>query len=85
MVTLLREEGYRVFIYSHDHPHPPHVHIEKAESVSVWNIETLECMGNIGCSSGELRKMRRFLLKYEQTILEHWHAEWQRRQQGESG
>ena len=42
MPTVLREEGYRFYFYSHEPNEPPHVHVDKGGSTAKFWLEPRE-------------------------------------------
>ncbi|MCP4358430.1 MAG: DUF4160 domain-containing protein [Chloroflexi bacterium] len=73
MPTVLREDPYRIYFYSHEPNEPPHVHIDRDNlSVKFW-ISPVALARNLGFSPKEMQKIARVLTKNEDELLEAWH------------
>ena len=80
MATLAIIDGRRFFVPSNDHRFPAHLHVEQGDCQSKWNLNPVELVESSACKAGDLRKIKRMIIKEVDRIWELWNAEWNRRQ-----
>jgi len=74
MPTVLREEGYRYYFYSHEPNEPPHVHIDKADaSAKIW-LRPVSVARNLGFGAKELRFLVGRVKHHDAALLEAWYG-----------
>ena len=76
MVTVLRDSGFRIVIYSNDHD-PAHVHVVKGKSKgsghAKFNIASgVELVEAVNLNASEIRKAGRIVRDNQQLLLEKW-------------
>ena len=72
MPTIVREDGYKIRIYTLDHP-PPHVHIAKPGAVLKVDLATcrvIEIVGRI--SDREAKRAEGLVAKHAQLLKKEW-------------
>ena len=72
MPTIIRQDGFRIVIYTNDHL-PPHVHIFKNDAeVKIELVEprVFSVEGKIG--NKELAKAFNLVIKHQVELLEKW-------------
>ena len=74
MPTVLREQGYRFYFYSHEPNEPPHVHIDKGgASLKAW-LEPAELAHNAGFRPREISAILELVRQNRSNLLEAWHG-----------
>jgi len=74
MPTVLREDGFRLYFYSHEPNEPPHVHVDKGgASAKVW-VESVHLASNAGFSAGQLGDVLKLVRRHRVALLEAWHG-----------
>jgi hypothetical protein len=74
MPTVLREDGFRLYFYSHEPNEPPHVHIDKGgASAKVW-LQSGHLADNAGFSAAQLGDVLRLVRRHQALLLESWHG-----------
>lgn len=71
MPTVLLIDGFRFFFYSNEHL-PRHVQVEFAEGVVKFSLEPVALIKSKRLSSKEIRKMRTFIVQYQEILIEKW-------------
>ena len=74
MPTVLRSGPYRFFFYSLENHEPPHIHVENAEKVAKYWLESVELASSYGFRSHELTRVRALVIEYREMFLEGWHG-----------
>lgn len=74
MPTVLREDGFRFYFYSHETTEPPHIHIDKDGSSAKFWLEDISLARNIGFCAKELSKIRYIILENQKMFLEKWNG-----------
>lgn len=74
MPTVLREEGFRFYFYSHEPNEPPHVHVDKGgASAKIW-LETVTLASSMGYPAPEIGRILRIVRLKRVDLLEAWHG-----------
>jgi len=74
MPTVLREDGFRLYFYSHEPNEPPHVHVDRAgASAKLW-LAPVVLASNTGFSARELNDVIRLVRRHQTTLMERWHG-----------
>lgn len=74
MPTVLRQDGFRFYFYSHEPNEPPHVHIDKSGSTTkVW-LEPVGLARSVGFRAGEINAILKFVRDDRDQLLEAWHG-----------
>lgn len=71
MPTVLRQNGFRVMINTHDHE-PPHVHCVKAGAEVLINIETSSVRRSKGMATHEIRKAVQLVEDNADRLMAEW-------------
>jgi hypothetical protein len=72
MPTVLREKGYKVYIYSHDHP-PPHCHFVKSGEVAVVELSPVVRITHYSKGlKSELKTIQEIAEENQAMLLEAW-------------
>lgn len=71
MPTVFYIDGFRFFFYSNEHL-PKHIHIEKAEKIAKFNIETIEIIKSSGFNASELKQIRNLVEENQETLKQKW-------------
>ena len=71
MPTILKSNGYRFFFYSNDHL-PKHVHVEKAQKTSKFDLDPVELVSNKGFKASELREIRILIQQNIDLLKNRW-------------
>lgn len=73
MPTVLRQDGFRLYFYSHEPNEPPHVHVDKAGATAkVW-LETTSLALTRGFDAREIGTILRLVRENRIRLLEAWH------------
>lgn len=73
MPTLLRAEGFRVYVTSHDAEEPAHVHVDRQEATAKFWLNPVRLATSIGYAARELRTVERLVSQNETMLLKGWH------------
>ncbi|MCE0499415.1 MAG: DUF4160 domain-containing protein [Methylacidiphilales bacterium] len=79
MPTVLREQGFQFYFYSHETMEPPHVHVDKGGSSCKYWISPVALARNHGFSEVELNRIRDIILNKQDFLLSKWHEYFNRR------
>ena len=71
MPTVLQQDGFSVMIYTRDHL-PRHVHVFRAESEVVVNIDTLEVRDIFGMRVKDLRTAMEIVAQHQAFLQNEW-------------
>jgi len=76
VITVLREQGFRVVIYRNDHP-PPHAHVfyqagEARIDISEGQAGRPRVLSADGYGKADLRRARDLVLRTRAELLEQW-------------
>jgi hypothetical protein len=72
MPTVLRQDGFRFYFYSHEPNEPPHVHVDKAGSTAkVW-LQPIMLAYSIGFRARELNAILALVEANKTLMLDRW-------------
>jgi hypothetical protein len=69
--AILRTKNISIKIYFKDH-NPPHVHVVAPDAEAKFCLETCEWISSRGFSEKALSKIKPFLLKNKELLMEAW-------------
>jgi hypothetical protein len=73
MPTVHREDGFRLYFYSHEPNEPPHIHVDRdGASAKVW-LEPVTLARNAGFRAKALRDVLALVEARQKQLLEAWH------------
>ncbi|MEA2999702.1 MAG: hypothetical protein QOK17_1535 [Sphingomonadales bacterium] len=73
MPTILRQDGYRFYFYSHEPNEPPHVHVDKAEATAkVW-LEEVRIARSRGFRKRDRNVILGLVTEHREMMLEAWY------------
>ncbi|TAE52631.1 MAG: DUF4160 domain-containing protein [Bacteroidetes bacterium] len=72
MPTILRIGGFRFFFYSNEGTEPPHIHVERADAVAKFWLETIELSSNYGFNSKEIRQIHELVEENRAFFISKW-------------
>lgn len=73
MPTVLRNNGYRFYFYSHEPNEPPHVHVDKnGASLKAW-LDDVALAKNVGFKPHEINAILQLVVEHRDQLLEAWH------------
>lgn len=73
MPTALRIDGYRLFFFSNEGHEPAHIHVEQAENLAKYWLESIELAWSRGFRAHELTRIRAIVTEHRALLLEKWH------------
>lgn len=74
MPTVLREEGCRLYFYSHENNEPPHVHVDKGGgSAKIW-LDPVTVARSVGLPPRDLGDILRLVRRNRARLLEAGHG-----------
>ncbi len=74
MPTIIRQDGYRLYFYSHEPNEPPHVHIDKGDSsAKIW-LHQLTVSRNRGFRGKDLAELLKIVRENRESLLNSWHG-----------
>jgi hypothetical protein len=79
MPTVLREQGFQFYFYSHETTEPPHVHVDKGGSSCKFWLTPISLAHNHGFSDIELNRIRDILIEKQDYLVFKWHEYFNRR------
>ena len=79
MPVVLRIKGYRFWFYAADLDEPPHVHVGTDGKEAKYWMMPIALTKSRKFRDHELREIERILVKHEDTILEIWRKEQEKR------
>lgn len=75
MVTILKEGGFRIVIYTNDHA-PAHVHVIKAGGEAKINLSgtdgNAELVWADGCKKSDVRRAMQIVETHRESFLAEW-------------
>jgi Domain of unknown function (DUF4160) len=75
MPTIHRQNGFRIYFYSHEPNEPPHVHIDKGEAtIKVW-LDSLEGTKSRGFLAHEISGIVTIVSEHRLMFLEKWYED----------
>lgn len=73
MPTILRENGYRFYFFSHEPNEPPHIHVDKAgATIKVW-LGNITIAKSRGFRSHEIDGILAMVAAHQSVLLEAWY------------
>jgi Domain of unknown function (DUF4160) len=73
MPTILRQNGFRFYFYSHEPNEPPHIHVDKGDAtIKVW-LENLEVAKSRGFRAHEISGIIQMITQNREMFTEKWH------------
>ncbi len=73
MPTVLKENGFRLYFYSHEPNEPPHVHVDRGgASAKLW-LDPVSVAQNLGFAAHELGDILRIVRRNRPTLSKAWH------------
>jgi hypothetical protein len=72
MPTVLREQGFQFYFYSHETTEPSHVHVDKGGSSCKYWLSPILLAKNHGFSDVELNRIRAIILEKQNFLLAKW-------------
>jgi Domain of unknown function (DUF4160) len=72
MPTLLRIEGFRVYITSHDLAEPVHVHVDRQAASAKFRLNPVRLASSIGYARRELWRIEQLLSENETMLAKGW-------------
>lgn len=74
MPTILREDGCRVYLYSHEPNEPAHVHVDKGGgSAKIW-LTPVTVAFSVALTPRDLGNVVRLVSRYRDHLVEAWHG-----------
>jgi len=80
MPTVLREQGFQFYFYSHETTEPPHVHVDKGGSSCKFWLSPIALARNYGFSDVELNRIRDIIVERQVFLLSKWNEFFNRNQ-----
>lgn len=74
MPTVLREDGFRVYFFSHEPNEPPHVHIDRGGGSAKFWLDPPALARSAGFSARELNRVLSLVRENRSRLLEAWHG-----------
>lgn len=74
MPTVLREDGYRFYFFSHEPNEPPHVHVDRGGASAKFWLESPSLARASGYSATELNKILYLVREHRSRLLEAWNG-----------
>jgi hypothetical protein len=71
MPTLLFLNGFRFFFFSNEHD-PAHVHVEKGDAVTKFNLIPVTLVKNEGMKPKELKQAEEMVRANQEFFLKKW-------------
>ena len=72
MPTVLREQGFQFYFYSHETTEPPHVDVDKGGSSCKFWLSTISLARNHSFSDVELNRIRDIIIQKQTFLLAKW-------------
>ena len=73
MPTILRQDGYRFYFFSHEPNEPPHVHVDGCSSTLKAWLAPVELANSRGFRAHEINAILRLVAEHRTALLEAWH------------
>jgi hypothetical protein len=74
MPTVLRNAGYRFYLYSHEPNEPAHVHVDKAGCTAKFWLEPIALAGSIGFAAQDINAISRLVRDHREELIEAWYG-----------
>jgi hypothetical protein len=71
--TVLQDGPYSFIFFSSDYAEPPHIHVKRDRSIAKYWLNPVSLAKNRGFHGHELRKIKRLVEEYAETLSEAWH------------
>ena len=71
MPTILNQNGFRFFFYSNEHE-PMHIHVEKGDSTTKFNLIPEVLVKNQGMKSKDLKVIEEIISENQGLFIEKW-------------
>ncbi|MGE0653071.1 MAG: DUF4160 domain-containing protein [Alphaproteobacteria bacterium] len=65
-------KDFGFFFFSNESQEPPHIHVEHAERVAKFWLESVELAESSGFRSNELTKVREMVVVHRAMFMEKW-------------
>ena len=72
MPTVLRERGFRFFLYSRENDEPAHIHIEHGDRLAKFWLDPVDLALSRRFRAHELNELRLLVLKHRTRFLKAW-------------
>lgn len=73
MPTIHRQNGFRLYFYSHEPNEPPHVHVDRGEAtIKVW-LDPVTVAKSRGFRAHEITDILAMVATHRDMLLEKWH------------
>lgn len=72
MPTILNENGYRFFFYSHENGKPAHVHVQYGDAMAKFWLKPTLLAQNLGMNAKELAHASKLVQKHESFLKGKW-------------
>lgn len=73
MPTVLRQDGYRFYFFSHEPNEPPHVHVDAGSSTLKAWLAPVELASSHGFRPHEINAILKLVAEHQTVLLEAWH------------
>jgi len=80
MPTVLREQGFQFYFYSHETTEPPHVHVDKGGSSCKFWLSPIALARNYGFSDVDLNRIHDIITARQAFLLSKWNEYFNRKQ-----
>mgnify|MGYP003576243589 CR=1 FL=1 len=74
MPTILRQNGYRLYFYSHEPNEPPHVHVDKDGCSAKYWLEPVGLARSAGFRPKDISTIFKLVRDNRENLLEAWHG-----------
>ena len=74
MPTIFRQDGYRVYFYSHEPNEPPHVHVDKGGASAKVRLEPIALSRSVGFQAKEIAAIMGLVREHREQWVEAWHG-----------
>ena len=73
MPTVLRQDGYRFYFYSHEPNEPPHVHVDKGGATAKFWLQPISLARSVGFAAKDINAISRLVRDHRKRLIEAWH------------
>jgi hypothetical protein len=73
MPTVRHVGPYSFIFFSSDRGEPAHIHVKRDRLIAKFSLAPVALVTNRGFRPHELRRITRFVLEYQSTLLEAWY------------
>jgi hypothetical protein len=74
MPTILRDQGFRFYFYSHEPNEPPHIHVDKDGASAKFWLQPVALARNMGLTSHDVMWALKKVRIESGRFLEAWHG-----------